>query len=304
LGRANTFAARNETSFYLERRFTLWEGERSQLAESGVPIINTLVNALSVLEVLARSDREWIGISELANQLRLNKSTVLRILATFEMQGYVEQDPKSKEFRLTLKLFELGSNALARTDLLREARPFLKKLEAATGETVHLAVLDDGEAVYVDKVEGEQAIQMYSRIGRRSPVHCTGVGKVLLAFRPDEEVAAIVARRGLRKFTANTITSMSRLLEELATIRQQGVAFDDEEHEEGIRCVAAPIYDHRGEVIASLSLTVPAFRMSREKAREMVGLVKGTADAISSRLGRVSNQQATGGGFSNAAGHQ
>ncbi len=266
------------------------------MVSSGVPVINTLINALNVLEMMARADREWLGISELAFQLRLNKSTVLRILATFESQGYVEQDPKTKEFRLTIKLFELGSNVLARTDLIREARPYLKKLESVTGETVHLAVLDDGEAVYVDKVEGEQSIQMYSRIGRRSPVHCTGVGKVLLAFRSDEEIAAIIAKRGLRRFTSNTITSMSKLLENLAQIRREGVAFDDEEHEEGIRCVAAPIYDHAGEVVASLSLTVPAFRMSREKAREMVGLVKGTADAISARLGWTRSHQPSGGG--------
>lgn len=250
-----------------------------------VRLLSSLDQGLAVLEALAQAREEALGLTELAQRLALHKSTVARIVATLSARGYVEQDPRTRRYRLTLKLFELGSLCLARLELVTEARPIIEELAQASGEVVHLAVLDQGEVVYVDKVESEQTIRMYSRVGRRSPVHCTGVGKALLAFVDDATFQAIVAEKGLRRFTPRTITDADRLRDHLARVREVGVAFDDEEHEPGIRCVAAPVRDHRGVVIASISVAGPAVRMTHERLRELAEPVRRAAAAISARLG-------------------
>lgn len=250
-----------------------------------VRLLGSLEHGLAVLEMLANAREQTLGLSELAQRVGLHKTTVARVLATLAAHGYVEQDPRTRRYRLTLKLFELGSLCLARIELVREARPILEDLARASGEVVHLAVLDQGEVVYVDKVESEQTIRMYSRVGRRSPVHCTGVGKALLAFVDDPTFEAIVAQRGLPSYTPHTITDPQRLREHLARVRETGVAFDDEEHEPGIRCVAAPVRDHRSVVVASISVAGPAVRMTRQRLQELVEPVRQAAAAISARLG-------------------
>lgn len=249
------------------------------------PLVTTLVNGLRILETVVGADSESIGVTDIASRLRLHKSTVLRLLLTLESEGYVEQDPRTREFRPRMKLFELGSAVLARTELVKVARPLLEELGTLSGEVVHLAVLDQGEVVYIDKVESQHVIQMYSRVGRRSPAHCTGVGKALLAFLPDGEVNRILHDRGLRRFTDTTVTDPAQLKEHLKEIRATGFAVDDEEHEAGIRCLAAPIYNYRGQVVASISIAAPALRFTPERVDEMVGPILTIARRVSAGLG-------------------
>lgn len=253
-----------------------------------MPVIHALARGLRVLEQLAADAQDGAsvtGVTELADALGLHKSTALRLLLTLERCGYVEQDEVTRGFRLRWKLFELGSALLMRGDLVREARPVLERLAQTTGEVVHLSVLDDGEVVYVDKVDTPATIRMYSRVGRKSPVHCTGVGKAILAFLSPAEVDRIVATKGLRKYTERTLTRREDLEADLARIRETGVAFDDEEHEVGIRCVAAPIRNHLGQAVASLSVAGPAFRMTEERQRALADPVSRLSRTISERLG-------------------
>lgn len=250
-----------------------------------VPLVNTLINGLRILETLARSEELELTLSDIANELQLHKSTVLRLLSTLEHQGYVEQDPRTRRFRLRMKLFELGSSLLERTSLPKVARPILEELGRISGEVVHLAILDEGTAIYIDKVDSKHTIRMYSRIGRRSPVHCTGVGKALIAYLPDAELDRIIQERGLRRYTPNTITDYQVLKDHLAEVRKRGVAFDYEEHEIGIRCVAAPIRDNTGKVVASISVAGPTIRMSDDRLQALVEPVKQAAHRISESLG-------------------
>ncbi|MBO8141951.1 MAG: IclR family transcriptional regulator [Firmicutes bacterium] len=255
------------------------------MTETKMPLVNTLINGLRILETLAFAERPSLGVTEIANRLRLHKSTVLRLLATLEHERYVEQDPETREFRLRMKLFEIGSSLLARVSLTSVARPFLEELGRLAGEVIHLAILDEGTVIYIDKVESKHTIQMYSRIGRRSPVHCTGVGKALIAYLSDEELDRIIEQHGLKRYTQNTITDKEALKRHLAQIRSQEVAFDNEEHEPGIRCVAAPVRDYTGKVIASISVAGPTLRMTPERAQALVEPVQHAARRVSEELG-------------------
>ena len=255
------------------------------MPETKLPLVNTLINGLRILETLAFSEKPSLGVTEIAAQLGMHKSTVLRLLHTLEHERYVEQDPETREFRLRMKLFEMGSSLLSRVSLTRVARPILEELGELSGEVVHLAILDEGTAIYIDKVESRHTIQMYSRIGRRSPVHCTGVGKALIAYLSEAELDRLIAERGLKRYTDNTITDAAQLKEHLAMVRSQGYVFDNEEHELGIRCVAAPVRDYTGKVIASISVAGPTLRMTPERTQALVEPVQQAAQRISEALG-------------------
>jgi DNA-binding IclR family transcriptional regulator len=174
--------------------------------------------------------------------------------------------------------------SIGQMDLFDQARPFLEELTKATGETSHLAVLDDGMALYVDKVESQRMLSRPSHVGRRLPAYCTGVGKAMLAFAPDEQVEAVIAR-GLERMTPNTITDPARLRNALADVRRVGYAIDDEEIEEGLVCVAAPIRDRAGSVVAGASIGGPASRIHHAGEDRIAERVTATARAISAMLG-------------------
>jgi len=158
-------------------------------------------------------------------------------------------------------------------------------IHRACGETVHLGILDEGEVVYIDKIESTRRVRMYSQVGRRAPAHCTGLGKVLLAQLPDASLAEVIERRGLRRFTSKTITSPKELRDHFALIRQQGYALDTGEHEELIQCAAAAIHDHTGKVVAAVSITSVAAAMDQHRVAEHVSLVQQAARKISEGLG-------------------
>ena len=250
--------------------------------------VQAIERGCSILDLLGKGKQTY-SISDLASELDLPKPTVHRMLTTFCRFGYVNQDEISKEYRLGFQLVELGQAVLDRIDVRKEAEPCLHRLAARVQETVHLAILDEHEIVYLEKVErmdDPKGLRMASRVGMRIFAHCCAVGKVLLAFLPDKRKTEILSEKGLPRLTENTISDIERMLEHLTVVEQQGYAVDDEENEVGIRCVAAPVRNDRGKVIAGISISGPTVRMSLKRIhRELKTEVMKTAAEVSSKLG-------------------
>ncbi|MDY0324106.1 MAG: IclR family transcriptional regulator [Candidatus Carbobacillus sp.] len=251
--------------------------------ESIEPAVKSLGRALKLAEVLSHY-AEGATLKELSDVLHLPKSTVHRLLQAYRELGYVEQDNESGRYRLSVKWLGISLKILEHIDLRNIARTTLTTLADMSGEVVHLVVLNDGEVVYIDKVEGKETIRMHSRIGHRAPVHCTAVGKSILAHLPEDEVRTILAEHGLPAHTPQTITAIDELLEHLKDVRARGVAYDLEENEPDITCVAAPIFDHSGHVVAALSISGPTHRM-KPRLESLSEHVKKAGDTISQRLG-------------------
>ncbi len=246
--------------------------------------VQVLDRAVAILETLAARDED-LSLFEIAERLRLHKSTIHRLLMVLERHRLVERRADGGKYGLGLRLFEFGSKAFTRLGLGERARPHLEKLAAETGETAHLCILDGGGVLYLEKVEPSRTVRVPSSVGQRNPAHCTAVGKALLAYLPERNLEALLESRGLKAYTRNTITTPALLQRELRTIRQRGYAIDDEEIEEGLRCVGAPVRDHSGRVVASMSIAGPAFRVTRAKAPALARAVMKVADAFSSELG-------------------
>jgi DNA-binding IclR family transcriptional regulator len=220
-------------------------------------------------------------LGELAKTLDIHKSTVLRTLQTLERHGWVRRQGDPPEFRLGLRLVGLSTAVLEDLDVRTVARPSLQRLGAVTGETCHLAVRDGAEAVYLDKVESVHPVRMYSRIGARAPLYCTGVGKVLLAHTPEDQWPALEFRR----YTDRTITTVEELSAAGAEIRRLGWGWDEREHEDTVRCIAAPIFNASDEVVAAVSVSVPTSRLTTKQLRGHVPLLLDVAGEISRGLG-------------------
>ena len=246
--------------------------------------VQVLDRAVTILDTLAANDDD-LSLFELAERLSLHKSTIHRLLMVLERHRLVERRAQSGKYGLGLRLFEFGTKAFARLGLGERARPYLERLAADAGETAHLCILDDGEVLYLEKVEPSRTVRVPSSVGQRNPAHCTAVGKALLAYLPQSDLDVLVQSRGLQAHTRNTITSPAVLKRELRAIRERGYAIDDEEIEEGLRCVGAPVRDHVGRVVASMSIAGPAFRVTRGKAPALGRLVMKIADELSAELG-------------------
>jgi DNA-binding IclR family transcriptional regulator len=246
--------------------------------------IQSIARAVAILDHLAGNGNED-SLSNISRTIGLSKSTTYSIIATLEQLGLVQQDQVSARYSLGMKLFELGQVVHSSMDLRKIAVPLLQDLVAKYGETAHLGVLSQGEVVYIDKVNSPHSIGISSQIGGRNPAHCTGVGKMLISALTAVEVEKIIAEKSLKKFTEKTITNPAVLQQHLHKIREQGYAVDDEEIESGLRCVAAPVRNHRREVVAAISLSGPAQRMDTEKLDQIVSGVVATANIISAQLG-------------------
>jgi DNA-binding IclR family transcriptional regulator len=248
---------------------------------AGAQVVDRVVD---ILETFPKSGPE-LGVSDVSRALGLKKATTHRLLASLLRRGIVAQDPITRRYRLGMKLWELGSLATTSVDWVDRIKPYLQQLTEAAGETTHLAILNDGQVLYVEKVESSRSLRMPSQVGRRLPVHCTGVGKALVAFLPPEVFAGIVARRGLPAFTAHTVTDPNAMEAELALVRARGFATDDEEIEEGLVCIAAPIRDHTSHVVAAISIAGPSSRLRPETVPAHARRVVDTANAVSLALG-------------------
>jgi len=253
-----------------------------------------LDRALAILDILSAEGPD-LSLGEISQRLELHKSTAHRLTMVLERHKLIERNSVSGRYRLGLKLFELGTRAISHLDLRERARPVLDRLVLETSETVHLGILDDTEVVYLDKVEPARSVRMASSVGRRNPAYCTAMGKSILAYLPDEKVEAIVRKHGLKAMTANTITSFLELKAELVAIRGRGYSVDDEEIEEGVRCVGCVVRDFSGGAVAAISVSGPAFRLTREKLKSISRPVIAAAGALSAELGFKQSMVAPGG---------
>ena len=250
---------------------------------AAVPLVSAATRALAVLERLSR--QHTIGLEELSRDVKLAKPTVYRFLLTLQELGYARR-VDGERWTMSLKLFNVGSRALDHLDLHAVAMPVAEALSEELGETVHMGVLEGNAAVYILKIESRWTIRMFSRVGRRVPLYCTAIGKTLLAYAKGEEREAALKGVRLLAFTPKTLTTRAGLYAELERIREQGFALDAEEHEEGIHCIGAPIFDHTGAIAATLSASWPGFRYERGEEGDKIDPIKAAAARISALLGR------------------
>ena len=244
--------------------------------------VQSVARALEILECF--NDAAELGISEIAERMDLSKSTIYGLVNTLASYGYLEQ-VENKKYRLGLKLFELGNVVQTRMDVRQEARPWCQLLADKYRTTVHLAAYSEGDIIYIDKVDNTTAVVVYSRIGKRAPMYCTGVGKALLAYLPEHYREKYIYSRPMKPMTEHTITTRAALEAELAKIREKGYAVDDEEIEPGLHCIAAPIFDHRNQTVMALSVSFPYGRLWDVDWEEATRDVLYYARQISERLG-------------------
>jgi DNA-binding IclR family transcriptional regulator len=256
----------------------------SRKTDSSPYKVQVLDRALAIIDALANS-REDASLGELAEKVKLHKSTAHRLASILERHRIVERDAQSGRYRLGLRLFELGSIAMDRFNIRERAHPYLERLVFETNETVHLCALDSGEVLYLDKMEPVRSVRMASRIGRRNPAHCTSVGKAIMAFLPESEVDDILRQHGLQRMTPKTLTTPAALKAELKSIRERGYAIDNEENEEGVRCIGAPVLDHGARPIAAISISAPSFRLTMDLVPAVAATVARIARDLSEELG-------------------
>ena len=245
--------------------------------------VSSVLKVFGILQAL--SEQKDIGVTELSQRIMMSKSTVYRFLQTMKTLGYVNQEGETDKYTLSLKLFELGGRALEHQDLIQIADVQMHRLGKLTKETLHLGALDENSVVYLHKIDSEYNLRMYSRIGRRCPLYSTALGKVMMAWLPEEEVRSMLAGVTFERFTGHTLTNIDDLLAELAQVREQGYAEDNEENENGLRCFGVPIYNRMGRIITGLSLSLPIVRFEERKRAELVSLLHEAAARISAELG-------------------
>jgi IclR family acetate operon transcriptional repressor len=244
--------------------------------------VQALDRALAILKVLAEG--EGMSLTELAEASGQAPATVYRVLSTFEAHGFVEFRAAAQLWFIGQEAFRIGSAFLGRTSLVEQARTVMHELMASTGETANLAIADGGQVVFISQVETHEPIRAFFRPGTRGPIHASGIGKALLAYHPAEAIERIVREQGLPAFTPQTITDRARLVAELAEIRARGWAMDDEERTEGMRCIAAPIFNEFREATAGVSISGPTVRMARAGA-DLGDRVRAAADRITRAIG-------------------
>ena len=244
--------------------------------------VKAVLRTFTLLEKIGKNPD--MGLSELARETGIAKATAFRFMQTLKDLGYVQSLPGDEGFLLTMKLFQLGSSALEHQDLIKMAHPFLERLSDISHETVHLAIRDDAKIIYIDKIDSRFSLQMRSGIGRSAPLHCTGIGKVLSAWEPKERLEKILKGYDWTPYTEHTLTSEEDFFREMERIRQDGFAVDREEHEDRIYCLAVPVRNHTGAVIAGLSVSQPRFRLDEEKKKSIIAALLEESDKLSALL--------------------
>lgn len=247
-------------------------------------LVQSVERALSILEVLADYE-DGIGIAEISEKAGLHKSTVYRLINTLIHKNYVEQNQDTSKYFLTLKLFELGSRKIGKIDLAPTAKPYLKELVEKTGEVVHLVVREKNRIVYIDKIEPEKSIMMYTRIGMSKPMYCTAMGKAIMAELEDDEVAKIWNESDKKVYTENTIVKLEELKENLKDVRLKGYAIDNQEVEKGIICLGAVIKNYDGSICGAISVSGSIITLTDEKIEYVSEQLVKCAKDISKKLG-------------------
>lgn len=248
-------------------------------------VVQSVSHALDIIENLTGPDDE-LGVTELAKRLGLHKNNVVRLLGTMESRGYVEQNRLTGNYRLGLKIFELGQGFITHLQLVQEARSILEKIVATCNESAYLAVLQNGDVVYLDGVETTQAVRVAPRIGWRIKAYCTAVGKAQLAYKEPDEFNRIYGAVPLLSYTEQTITEMSTLKSHLAKVAEQGYAIDREEFEPDVWCVGVPVRDYTRQVVAGICISGPSSRITDERIEsDLVGMMREAGNELSHRLG-------------------
>lgn len=246
--------------------------------------VQSVEKALLLVELLAQQGRE-MTLTEISKCSGWPKSTIHGLLATLRDYRYIDQSEMSGSYRLGVRFFEVGNVVASSWDIRHVAMPYMKELNVRFGEMVQLATEENGEVLYLEKVESNHLIRIVSAIGRRLPMHCSGLGKAMLAYRSSSEVKRIVTRHGLQKLTQRTITTLPQLEKELAVTRKRGFAVDDREIMEGLRCVAAPIFVESEGAKYAVSISGMYNNMAGQRLEDMVLAVKEAAKGISESMG-------------------
>ncbi|EEG76879.1 IclR family transcriptional regulator [Dethiobacter alkaliphilus] len=248
--------------------------------------VQSVERALKILIVLAEAGTP-LTLTQIRDKADLNISTAHRLLHTLMNDGFINQDKDNGKYLLGLRTFEVGHAALYSMDIRTTARPFLQELVDRCNETTNLAILDQGEVVYIDQIESLNMIKIFARVGSRGPAHCVGAGKALLAQLSDRELKLFIEQKApLERFTEFTICDPEKLIAEMAKIRKHGYALDNGELEEGVRCVAVPVWDYENKAIAAISVSGPDTRLTDAFILErLIPEVMAAADKISERLG-------------------
>jgi DNA-binding IclR family transcriptional regulator len=242
--------------------------------------VKSLVKVVSILEAFSTSRRS-MSLAEISAATGFPRSTAHRLAASMRDVGLLDQDGHRDRYRLGIKLFELGNTVLANMDLHREARPLVDALSRVSGHLVHLAVFDGQQAIVIHRVSADSGTPL--TLIEAAPVHCTSVGKAILAFQPAARIDAIIAG-GLKRFTDATITDGRKLKSELKLIRARGYAVDEGEHQPGIRCIGAPVHDRAGRIVAGLSVSAPARGLKKDQVVEMAKVVVHHAKLVATKL--------------------
>lgn len=246
--------------------------------------VQSVDRALVLLEELARDDRGR-RLTELSRQTGLSLTTVHRLLTTLEQRRFVQFSAADSAWRIGLRAFAVGSSFARERNFVAPALPFLRRLRDQTRETANLGVVEDGEVVVVNQVPSREIMRAISAVGGRSPMTASGMGKVFLASYTREDVNAVVLRRGMPRATRTTLTCRDALETQLIEARRDGYAVDDEEHVPGLRCVAAPVYDHKADVVCAVSVSGLRLRMTPERLPSLGRLLAKTAGEITAALG-------------------
>lgn len=257
--------------------------------------VQVLDRAINILEFVARQGGGEAGLPELSAAMKLHKTTTHRIAHVLESRGLLRRAPDSNRYRLGLHLYDLGCHALDNVNIRDEARPIMTRVAFEVGETVHLAVADRAEVLYIERVEAQRSLTMGSKLGARNPVYCTALGKAILAFSPDAEVDQALAGCSMQARTRNTFTSMLSLKRELERIRDRGYSIDDEEIEDGIRCISAPVLNPADRAVAAISISGPSSRVTPDRFQIIGKTVMKAAEDLSVHIGRTASPSRSGG---------
>jgi DNA-binding IclR family transcriptional regulator len=249
--------------------------------------IQVLERTFDLIDALSDDESE-LALSELSQRLHLHRSTTHRLLTVLSSTRYVEKNPASGKYRLGSKLMELGTKVAARLNLPAIARPFLQQLVDETGETAHLGILRQADVVSITNVESSRTLRAPATVGRRTPALASSQGKCLLAFLPEAELEPLIGTFRWKAYTPHTITRPADLRVELRRVRQRGYALDDEEYEEGLKCIGAPVFDHSGAAVAAISIAGPAARLRRPRMPALTASVLKAAGGLSAAIGFTS----------------
>lgn len=245
--------------------------------------VQSVDRAILILKCFSKRRKE-MRLTEIADELNLNKSTVHGIMSTLKYHGLIDQDKETQKYRLGIYLMELGEIVLSSIEIRDIAHPIMEEVSKRLNETVHLSKIDHGELIYLDKVESSQSMRIFTNIGARMPAHCTGMGKAILAYTDKEEVDKLLPD-DLDPITKYTITEKKELLLQLEDIRKKGYAIDNEESSIGLRCIAAPIFDYKGEVKYALSVSGPTVRITDKTTEGIIKIIMEAVKIISYKLG-------------------